>query len=114
MQRALITTIAVLTVLSSYAGATSIDRQVLLSGYATSAVASEQCGGKALTRIEEGRLARVVRTESGEYTSPTEVADSLSTVRQLAGADCTSATVRNSVALFVSDVLPQLQTPMPR
>ena len=97
------------------AGSTAvITQQSLLNGYVASAVASEQCGGKALTMLEESRLARVIMTESGESTSTMRVAESLSDDRKTTKVDCASSQVREQVRLFVDEVLPQLQSATPR
>ena len=89
------------------------DRQVLLTSYTAAAVASEQCGGKALTMLEESRLGRVIRTESGELTSMTQVADALAANRQRDRSDCGSPGVRARIKQFVDVVLPQLQSGTP-
>ena len=89
------------------------DRHVLLTRYTAAAVASEQCGGKALTMLEESRLGRVIRTESGELTSMTQVADALAANRQRDRSDCGSPAVRARIKQFVDVVLPQLQSGTP-
>ena len=110
---ALVTAFAFVLTVAASGGAVAESQQSLAALYTAAAVASEQCGGRALTMLEETRLARVVRAESGEPMSPTQVTDMIASDRRLARADCSSPEVIENIRLFSVKVLSLLQTAIP-
>ena len=81
-------------------------------GYIAGAVATEQCGGAALSVIEEIRLSRVIRQSLGSDRSSMQISDSLAAAR-LAQVDCASTTVQAQVRDFSERIRPQLQSAIP-